>query len=457
MLSVGFDNLIMVESLGSRFFRTISPCTRLSASSPDSLQIRSFTSILQGMIKREYGAVLRRLLRRFPCVTLLGPRQCGKTTFIRAELPTWTYLDLERPSDAAPLVADPEARLQQLKGKVVLDEAQRVPELFPVLRGAIDRQRSKMGQFVILGSASPTLARHISESLAGRTAFVDLPPFRWSEVKNDRRATAVKALWLRGGFPQAFLNPNDRDRSEWLEAYTRTFIERDLPALGIDVSAAQMRKLWAMLAHCNAGVWNASQLAASLAVSYHTVNRYVDILEQTFLIRKLPPYFANVGKRLVRESQNIFSRHRFAAFFPWHLFGSHSRHPSRPGHELGSFYHRSTDFDLPAGGAELPALFLAHFTGIRNRSGHRFGKQEDSHRGQAAFGAEGPGRRSAESMHARPETYSRLSGPLGTSTLFSGQWRNGAPGRRDIDESTDIVQFMTAVGWLDALGRNPSF
>lgn len=267
------------------------------------------------MIKRDYGPIVRRLLRRFPCVTLLGPRQCGKTTFIRAELPAWTYLDLERPSDAAPLAADPEARLDQLKGQVIFDEAQRVPELFPVLRGFIDRQRAKTGQFIILGSASPTLVRHISESLAGRTAFIDLPPFRWSEVENDRQATAVNILWLRGGFPEAFLNPNDRNRIEWLESYTRSFIERDLPALGIDVTASQMRKLWAMLAHCNGGVWNASQLAASLGVSYHTVNRYIDILEQTFLIRKLPPYFANIGKRLVKSPKIYFRDTGLLHFF----------------------------------------------------------------------------------------------------------------------------------------------
>lgn len=267
------------------------------------------------MVKRIYGPVVRRLLRQFPCVTLLGPRQCGKTTFIRAELPVWRYLDLERPSDAAPLAADPEARLEQLKGQVIFDEAQRVPELFPVLRGVIDRQRAKMGQFIILGSASPTLVREISESLAGRTAFVDLPPFRWGEVKNERPATSVSTLWLRGGFPEAFLNPNDRSRGEWLEAYTRSFIERDLPSLGIDVTAAQMSKLWAMLAHCNGGVWNASQLAASLGVSYHTVNRYVDILEQTFLIRKLPPYYANIGKRLVKSPKIYFRDSGLLHFF----------------------------------------------------------------------------------------------------------------------------------------------
>lgn len=256
-------------------------------------------------ILRRYRGVLRSLLRRFPIVTVLGPRQCGKTTFIRQALPAWTYVDLERPSDAAPLAADPEARLTQLRGPVVLDEAQRLPEIFPVLRGIVDRV-GRRGRFVLLGSASPALIRHISESLAGRTAFLDLPPFRWDEVAAPRTKWGLSALWFRGGFPVAFLERADRARHDWLEGYTRTFIERDLAALGVDVSAPQMRRLWTMLAHVNGGVWNASQLAASLGVSYHTVNRYVDILEQTFLVRKLPPYLTNIGKRLVKSPKVYF-------------------------------------------------------------------------------------------------------------------------------------------------------
>ena len=258
------------------------------------------------MIDRAYGPALRSLLRRFPAVTILGPRQCGKTTFIRRALPDWSYADLERPADATPLAADPEARLDQIGDRVVLDEAQRLPEIFPVLRGLIDRRRSEKGRFVLLGSASPSLVRGISESLAGRTAFLDLPPFRFDEVEGHRPAGGLATLWLRGGFPDAFLARGDRARHDWMEAYTRAFVERDLPALGIDVSASQMRKLWTMLAHVNGGLWNASQLAASLGVSYHTVDRYVDILDQAFLIRKLAPYFANVGKRLVKSPKVYF-------------------------------------------------------------------------------------------------------------------------------------------------------
>src|SRR3989304_305098 len=152
------------------------------------------------MIERHYGPLLRRLLRRFPSVTILGPRQCGKTTFIRRALPDWTYLDLERPSDAAPLAADPEARLRQLPDKVIFDEAQRVPELFPVLRVVIDSRRSRRGRFVLLGSASPALSRQISESLAGRTAFLDMSPFRLGEGVRRRGTRAPEGLWLRGGF-----------------------------------------------------------------------------------------------------------------------------------------------------------------------------------------------------------------------------------------------------------------
>jgi hypothetical protein len=256
------------------------------------------------VIPRAYGAALARLLSRFPAVTVLGPRQAGKTTFIRRALPGWTYLDLERPADAEPLAADPEARLAQLGPRVILDEAQRVPGLFPVLRGTIDRARSRRGAYVLLGSASPSLVRGISESLAGRTAFLDLPPLRWEEVEGRRGA--LESLWFRGGFPPAFLARSAGALQDWLESYTRAVVERDLPALGVAVSAAQMRTLWAMLAHVSGGIWNASRLAASLGISYHTVERYVDVLEQAYLVRRLPPYLANVARRLVKSPKVYF-------------------------------------------------------------------------------------------------------------------------------------------------------
>lgn len=282
------------------------------------------------MVKRCYGTMLRALLRRFPVVTVLGARQCGKTTFIRQMLRGWTYLDLERPSDAAPFSSDPEGRLAQLRNRVIMDEAQRLPELFPVLRGEVDRGRSRAGRFVLLGSASPALVRQFSESLAGRTAFLDLPPFRWDEIATGRAARSMSTLWFRGGYPVAFLERDDRARYDWFDAYTRTFIERDLAALGIDVSAAQMRGLWTMLAHANGGIWNASQLASSLGVSYHTVNRYVDILEQTFLVRKLPPYFANIGKRLVKSPKVYFRDSGLLHYFLGILTpGALETHPAR--------------------------------------------------------------------------------------------------------------------------------
>ena len=282
------------------------------------------------MLARHYAGALRNLLRRWPAVTMLGPRQCGKTTFIRQALPAWTYLDLERPSNAMPLSADPEARLEQLGDHIIFDEAQRAPELYSVLRSVIDRHRSRRGRFVLLGSASPQLARGISESLAGRTAFLDLAPFRWDEVRVGRRKEGLPDLWLRGGFPEAFLARSDEARREWLDAYTRAFIERDLPALGVDVSPAKMRQLCMMLAHLNGALWNASQIAGSLGVSYHTVNRYVDILEQTFLIRKLPPFFANIKKRLVK-SPKVYVRDTglLHAFLGIESRGALQTHPAR--------------------------------------------------------------------------------------------------------------------------------
>ncbi|MCG3203420.1 MAG: hypothetical protein KCHDKBKB_00078 [Elusimicrobia bacterium] len=258
---------------------------------------------------------LAKKLKNFSVVTVLGPRQCGKTTFVRHSLSDWDYFDLEKTSDRVPFEQDAEARLAQFPSKLILDEAQRFPEIFPLLRGMVDEDPRKKGRFVLLGSASPSLVRHISESLAGRTAFLDMTPFCWDEIKGQSEVGDPKDLWLKGGFPDAFLQKKNDIRWEWFEAYVRTFVERDLPSLGIDISISQMHKLWAMLAHFNGGIWNASQLASSLGVSYHLVNRYTDILEQTFLIRKLVPFFANLRKRIVKSPKVYFRDTGLLHFF----------------------------------------------------------------------------------------------------------------------------------------------
>ena len=258
------------------------------------------------MLPRILPEELRRKLRHFPVLVLLGPRQCGKTTFIRGALPGWRYLDLEKPSDLVPLKSDVEGRLDSLGDRVIFDEAQRLPELFAVLRSFVDANRKQNGRYVLLGSASPELIRGVSETLAGRAAFLELTPFQWREVAGVRQAS-LASLWLKGGFPDAFLVKDAKARWDWYEGYTQTFLERDLPALGITVSSTQMRRLWGMLAHAHGNLWNASQFGASLGINYHTVNRYADILEHTFLIRRLPPFHSNLKKRLVK-SPKIYLR-----------------------------------------------------------------------------------------------------------------------------------------------------
>lgn len=267
------------------------------------------------MVERHFIRRFRQLLRNFPIVCILGARQCGKTTFVKSVLPHWQYLDLEKPSDYARVSADPEDALVRLAKHFILDEAQQLPELFPVLRSFVDQQRGQNGQLVMLGSASPALIKRISESLAGRAGFLDLTPFQWAEVHKKIKRLTLEVLWFRGGFPDACLNPSDTTRFDWFEAYTRTFIERDLSALGISISPQKMRKLWTMLAHNNGNIWNASQLAASMGVSYHTINRYTDILEQTFLLRKLQPYFVNIGKRLMKSPKSYFRDTGLLHFF----------------------------------------------------------------------------------------------------------------------------------------------
>jgi predicted AAA+ superfamily ATPase len=252
------------------------------------------------MWNRLHSPRLRALARQFPAVLILGPRQVGKTTLTRAAFPQAPYLDLEQPGVRQLFTADPlfqiESRLPGKSGALVLDEVQCVPEIFAALRGLIDRDRRRNGRFILLGSAQSTLIRQVSESLAGRVGMLELDPLTVAEVAPGTPKRAWTDLWLRGGFPDA-LRGNFR---EWWEAYLRTYLERDLPQLGVRADALFLRRLLTMLAHAQGGMLNASSLGASLGVSHHTIARHLDILEQTFLIRRLPPFFRNVGKRLVK-------------------------------------------------------------------------------------------------------------------------------------------------------------
>lgn len=249
-------------------------------------------------MRRGWTEALRALSRRFPAVALLGARQAGKTTLAGRAFRTAAYYDLERPSDRSRIELDPEGVLGRSRGTIVLDEAQVLPSLFPVLRALIDEKRDR--RFILLGSASPLLARGISETLAGRIASLELPPFGWDEIP-ARRNTDAERLWLTGGFPPAYFAPDSRGWWLWLENYVRNFIERDLGLLGIDLPAPRLHRFARILAHMHGGMWNASEAAGALGVTYHTTQRYLEILEGGFLVRVLRPWHDNLGKRLVKQ------------------------------------------------------------------------------------------------------------------------------------------------------------
>jgi hypothetical protein len=242
---------------------------------------------------------LVRLLAEHPVVGILGPRQVGKTTLARdlarSRSRETAVLDLEDPADLARL-ADARLTLEPLRGLVVIDEIQRRPDLFPFLRVLADRPRTP-ARFLVLGSASPELLRQSSESLAGRVAYHELGGFSLEDVGAGR----ADRLWLRGGFPRSFLARTERQADEWRRLFARTFVERDLPQLGVTIPAATLERFWAMLAHYHAQVWNASEFARSFGVSDTTVRRYLDLLAATFAVRVLPPWSENLGKRQVRS------------------------------------------------------------------------------------------------------------------------------------------------------------
>jgi predicted AAA+ superfamily ATPase len=241
-------------------------------------------------------AALLAALGRAPVVALLGPRQCGKTTMARQLVPVSSanYFDLEDPISLARL-EEPLTALSELKGTVVIDEVQRRPELFPLLRVLADRAETP-ARFLILGSASPALLRQSSESLAGRLEIVEMGGFELAEVG----LAAAETLWLRGGFPRAFLAANEGDSLIWRRDFIRTLLESDLPQLGVRVPSVTLQRFWAMLAHFHGQLWNGAELGRSLGVSQTSCRRYLELLEGVFMVRLLQPWHANVLKRQVK-------------------------------------------------------------------------------------------------------------------------------------------------------------
>ena len=256
------------------------------------------------MIERpSYLKQIETALKRSPITALLGPRQCGKTTLahLLSQKLKATYFDLESQPDLSRL-QNPELMLGALQGIVILDEIQVMPVLFNVLRVLADRREVKT-RFLILGSASPGMIKNVSETLAGRVEFVELSGFDLRETGSG----SWKRLWLRGGFPRSYLAKSEDDSQAWRESFIRTFLERDIPQLGISIPAPALRRFWTMLAHNHGQIWNASRIAGSMGVSDKTVRSYLDILTGTFMIRQLQPWHTNIAKRQVKSFKVYFS------------------------------------------------------------------------------------------------------------------------------------------------------
>lgn len=253
------------------------------------------------MIKRIIQKQVEESLTTFPVVGILGPRQVGKTTLakeIQKKISSSLYLDLELPSDYNKLV-EPELFLSEQKDKlIIIDEIQQKPELFSVIRALVDQDR-KNGRFLILGSSSPNLLKQSAESLAGRIIFHNLPTFLITELGENKKI--IDRLWLRGGFPDSFLAKKEETSIDWRESFIKTYLERDIPNFGIKIPSIQLRRFWMMLAHTHGSLWNASKIAVSLGVSSPTAKNYLDILEETFIVRQLLPFYPNVKKRIVKS------------------------------------------------------------------------------------------------------------------------------------------------------------
>jgi predicted AAA+ superfamily ATPase len=240
---------------------------------------------------------IQNALERSRVVVLIGPRQCGKTTLARQFVPPTSvnYFDLEDPFSLARL-DQPMSALQNLSGLVVIDEVQRRPDIFPVLRVLADRDPLP-ARFLILGSASPALLRQSSESLAGRITIISMSGFSLEEVG----AEAQNQHWRRGGFPLSFLALNEEQSLEWRKDFVRTFLERDIPQFGFTIPSTSLFRFWSLLAHYHGQIWNAAETARALEVSQNSVRRYMDLLQDLFMVRQLQPWYANIGKRQVKS------------------------------------------------------------------------------------------------------------------------------------------------------------
>ncbi len=307
---------------------------------------------------------ITKTLELFPVAALLGPRQCGKTTLARiiAEENPYVFFDLENPVDVARLSA-PMSVLENLKGLVIIDEIQRKPELFQLLRVLADRADNP-AKFLILGSASPDMVKGASESLAGRIGFIDLSGFNLWEAGVENR----DSLWVRGGFPNSFLAPDDNGSMVWRENFIRTFLERDIPQLGISIPSETLRRFWTMIAHYHGRVWNAAQFARSMGTSEITARRYLDILAGAYMVRVLPPWFENLRKRQVRAPK-IYIRDGgiFHALLQMETLSDIQSHPMLGSswesfaleHVISVFNNRDIYFWATHAGAELDLLVMS--------------------------------------------------------------------------------------------------
>ncbi len=293
------------------------------------------------MIQRpSYIAKLSNALRRSPITALLGPRQSGKTTLARVfgKGKITTYFDLESQPDLKRL-QNPEMMLGSLQDLIILDEIQEMPEIFPVLRVLVDRPNNP-ARFLILGSASPNIIKNVSETLAGRVEFIELSGFDLIETGSD----SFESLWVRGGFPRSFLAESEEDSLAWREGFISTFLEHDIPLLGINIPSTAMRRFWTMLAHYHGQTWNASELARSMGVSDKTVRSYLDILTGTYMIRQLQPWYENIAKRQVKAPKIYFRDsgllHSLLSLFDMHTLLGHPRvGASWEGFALEQFLH----------------------------------------------------------------------------------------------------------------------